>query len=858
MIHASRFLTVTLALISLNLIGIVTPTPAPAQSTDVEVSGTPAPETPDGPRVDRSGDPLPRGVIHRFGTARFRHGGGARSAPQAISPDGRTIAVLTPRGCRLFDLKSGKEEVFCPLPTGVEYQELSTLDFAPDGKLLAMIKVTEGDCVIWDPATGKMVRRLYGFVKRWMEIAISNPSAAENAKLVIGLGFSEDAKSLVAWTFENKVCFLDVATDQVTPELEVDNFRLLNASADRKTLVGISEKTKQIQVLDVPTRKSKGVIEAAVQSDTAGVSPDGKLVAMRADADIGIFESTGKALRTLYGKHPVGPRENSVSDLVFTLGGKFLLAPTHEGEILRWDLSTGKQLSSLGSPAEAGVQVNPHPDGKTLVSLARDGVIRRRNLETGEELPTGDGYVGAVRAMFSPDGTSVIVTDDAGRFDVWDVESGKQLYSPGGKERRQRYVGVAKEGMIAIIHTPSDEVSIRELPSWKEKRSFRLRVNGNSTGESVSRTVAVSPDGKRGLVSGLPVGTELFDTLSGKALCRLHDATYVFAGDGSAIFAATVDDLSCLETETGKVRWVCHYARNALGAIDLSNSRTVTGIDISPDGRRLAVGLADGTIRLIDTATGKETTQLQVRKSSLDWTVSFSPDGKWLLYSGHNGEPRILDLATREELFRFTASHDSWEAQFHPDGKRALTVQANQTVLVWDLRPDEIPAAKDDPERVWTDLASRGGITAYRAIWSLIDDPAAAVDMLKRKVSPAPPPLNGDAVLMLIAKLNDDDFATRERVSKQLVAEGRDILPLLQERWKNSQLPEQRRRLEEIMGHITSGPSTPEEWRILRAVQALEMGGSAEGRKLLQEWTTGRKGALLTEQARDAVARMTK
>jgi WD40 repeat protein len=828
-------------MLGLNSTGVVEP--AMAQSTEQ--------------RLDRLGDPLPRRTVHRFGTSRFRHGGGARVSPQALSPDGRTVAVLTPRGCRLFDLKSGKEEGFCPFPPGVAYQELATLAFSPDGKSLAMVQVMEGDCVIWDSATGRMLRRLYGFVRRWMDLEMTNPQEAENAKLVVGLGFTEDAKSMMAWTLEEKVCFLDLAADQVSPEREIDGYHLLNVSGDRTTLLGISAKTKQVQVLDTSTGKPKGVIEADIQSDKAGLSPDGKLVAVLTPDGVQTFESTGKALRTLPGKVAATSGEDQVADFVFTPDGKFLLAPTGRGQILRWDLSSGKQLSPLGSPMETDVQVHPHPDGKTIVSLSWDGLIRRRDVETGEEQTSGDGYVGDVRAIFSPDGANMIVTDEAGRFDAWDVRSGKQLDSLAGKERRPTYVDIAKDGKTAVVHTSDGLVSIRELPSWKEKHAFRLKDELLLNKKSGSRAVTVSSDGGWVFLSGLIFGTALFDATTGKEVWRRgSQEKCAFSRDGSTVFVANADEASCLETATGKVQWQYSYTMNDHPwTSDLAHSGTAAGIDLSPDGRRLAVALHDGTIRLIDAATGKETSQLPVQEAGVRWNVSFSSDGRWLLYPGHNGEPRILDAATREELYRLAPSHESWETHFHPGGRHALSVQANNTVLLWDLRPDEIPAAKDDPEQIWQALASRGGVTAYRAIWSLVDDPATAVELLKRKLSPTPPPLARDVVLKLVATLNDDDFATREQVSKQLIAEGKDILPLLQEALKNSHLLEQRRRLEEVMGHITSGPSTPEEWRILRAVQALEMGGSAQGRKLLQTWTNGRKGALLTEQAREAVAR---
>jgi hypothetical protein len=249
---------------------------------------------------------------------------------------------------------------------------------------------------------------------------------------------------------------------------------------------------------------------------------------------------------------------------------------------------------------------------------------------------------------------------------------------------------------------------------------------------------------------------------------------------------------------------------------------------------------------------------LDTQQEVLLWDVSFSPDGKWALDPGPIGAPRIFDVASGVELFRFKGDVNSWKAQFHPDGKRALTIQSNGTVLLWDLRPPDVPAAKNDAEGIWEGLASPEGPTAYRAVWSLVDDPVTAVSLLKRKLKHAPTGLNRNAVLQRIARLDDDDFPTREQASKQLLGEGPAIFPLLAEAYETSQLPEQRRRLQEILERMPQERSRPDDWRIVRAVQALELGGSAEGKKLLMSWIDDRNGVLLAEQARQAVARMSK
>src|SRR5262249_58139316 len=70
---------------------------------------------------------------------------------------------------------------------------------------------------------------------------------------------------------------------------------------------------------------------------------------------------------------------------------------------------------------------------------------------------------------------------------------------------------------------------------------------------------------------------------------------------------------------------------------------------VSADGQWLACGGTDGTVRLWETASGKEVLR---RPGHEFWIMSlaFSPDGRTLASSGYDGVSLLWDLRPKSEL----------------------------------------------------------------------------------------------------------------------------------------------------------------------------------------------------------------
>eukprot|EP00004_Rigifila_ramosa_P012124 TRINITY_DN2607_c0_g5_i1.p1 TRINITY_DN2607_c0_g5~~TRINITY_DN2607_c0_g5_i1.p1 ORF type:complete len:181 (-),score=36.55 TRINITY_DN2607_c0_g5_i1:177-719(-) len=115
----------------------------------------------------------------------------------------------------------------------------------------------------------------------------------------------------------------------------------------------------------------------------------------------------------------------------------------------------------------------------------------------------------------------------------------------------------------------------------------------------------------------------------------------------------------------------------------------VACVSFSPDGKKIASGSSDKSVRLWDSTTGICEHVLEGHKSVAD-SVFFSPDGKKIASGSDDKSVRLWDVSTGACEQILQGHMDSvLSVAFSSDGKQFASESRDKTVRVWNLDTGE-------------------------------------------------------------------------------------------------------------------------------------------------------------------------
>jgi len=426
-------------------------------------------------------------------------------------------------------------------------------------------------------------------------------------------------------------------------------------------------------------------------------SPDGKTLASGSeDKTIKLWDiTTGKEISTLNG------HSKPVASVSFSPDGKTLASGSYNNIIKLWDITTGKEIRTLQGHSSSVLSVSFSPDGKTLASGSYDNTIKLWDITTGKEIRTLQGHSDLVRSVrFSPDGNTLASGSGDKTIKLWDITTGKEIRTLEGHSEGFWSVSFTPDGKTLASGNDDKTIKLWDITTGKEIRTLQGHSNA-------VLNVSFSPDGKT-LASGSEDNTiKLWDIITGKEILTLKGHSEAlrsvsFTPDGKTLASGSYDHTIKLWDVTTSME-----IPTLNGHSDLVDS-----VSFSPDGKTLASGSDDYTIKLWDITTGKEIRTLQGHSSWVR-SVSFSPDGNTLASGSGDKTIKLWDIASGKEIRTLQGhSKEVWSVSFSPDGKTLASGNDDKTIKLWDITSGkEIRTLQGHSEKVRSVSLSADGKT---------------------------------------------------------------------------------------------------------------------------------------------------
>lgn len=397
--------------------------------------------------------------------------------------------------------------------------------------------------------------------------------------------------------------------------------------------------------------------------------------------------------------------DQTVTGVDFAPDGRELVTGARDGTVRLWELATGLQRHALEGHGADVTAVAYDRSGGTVASAGADRTIRLWDAKTGAPKGVLEGHAGVVTSLaFSTTGNTLASASDDKSVVVWDLGTKTPKTKLEGHAAALRAVDLA-----SAVATGGDDGVVK---LWNPATGAALRTLEGHSGKISA--IGFAPGGKRVASASLDTSVKIWDAASGELLRSLEGhpvmaVSLAWTGDGKQLATGAFNTVHVWDGTT--------YAERARLE---GHAEPVTSMSFAPDGNAIVIGSRDRTVRLfgpggvrtLDTHAGPVT------------AVAFAPDGATIASAGFDGSIRrqritggsspaiihgagsvqsmawspdggTLAVASTNHSVRFFrfgeaaeggAGPGAYGVTFSPDGRRVIFAAAGKVAIVRDVK----------------------------------------------------------------------------------------------------------------------------------------------------------------------------
>ncbi len=605
------------------------------------------------------------------------HSGGIKSL--AYSRDGKFIATGS-ADHRIFIWSSKTGSLIRRLSGHKNY--VTSVDFSPRGSLLASGSM-DGKIILWSPDSDVPVKTI-------------NTGFGATGKVL----FSPDGKYLAYGKKEISLLESKSGKKKMTIQNPHPGFIRVGAFSPHGRYLAALTGKNRIDIFDIENQKEvkslsghTGLVQAVAWS------PDGKMLASGSlDGTVRIWDiNSGRGRK-------INP--GNVFALGFSPDGKKIAAGVSKNyrySLIVISALTGRILYTRDTGGDLVTSLSFSPHGKQIASGSSEKKLTLWDSGSGHILKTMSGRADTVyNVEFTRQGR-YFLSSSWNRISIWDRETACETGSLSGHPNfGVGWFALSGKGDLLLSGGRDKILSIYEVPSGKALK--RIKINKIIAG------ISASPDGRNAAVILEDGMVQIYSLPGGRRVKLIKTGMPASTGEGFRLAFSPLKSLFAVATSYEPVRIFNYRSGKMIGELKTPDmgtwitkksrfglSRTMERpagyrglspgaekIVFSPDGKYLAAGSNDMTVKLWDVSSGKLVRVMRGHRKTVS-ALAYSPAGDMIASSTYNGRIFLWDPGSGK-LQGKLKGHSSMvrNLSFSPDGNAIISGSNDGTVKYWN------------------------------------------------------------------------------------------------------------------------------------------------------------------------------